>query len=57
MGIYIVIVIILILWLVIGASIGYGIAESKYRKLMCDENRRFQRILDEQVSMAKRGLI
>ena len=57
MGIYIAFIIIVLLLLVIGASIGYGIAESKYRKLMCEDNRRFQRILDEQVSLAKRGLI
>ena len=55
--IYIWFAIFVILWLIIGIAIGYGIAESKYRKLMRDENRRFQRILDEQVSLAKRGLI
>lgn len=57
MGVYIVFNIIVLCLLIIGPSIGYWIAESKYRKLMCEDNRRFQRILDEQVSLAKRGLI
>ena len=57
MGIYIAFNIIVLFLLVIGPTIGYWIAESKYRKLMQEDNRRFQRILDEQVSLAKRGLI
>lgn len=46
-----------ILGISVGIGIGYHIAERKYFEMMREDNRKFQQILDEQVTLAKRGLI